>query len=100
MLQNSINICRLSVSDPLELAGELRLEVWSHVVGPVPQTDLEIFVAKDLLFIAKDGVGELRIECRDVLEASRRRRDETDVNSIVGVGEPWVRIQSMLGFQR
>lgn len=61
----------------------------AHVISTVAQADLEILVAEDLFLLAKDGVCELGVEGRNVLEARLRRRDEADIDGIVGVGQPW-----------
>lgn len=61
----------------------------AHVVSTVSQADLEILVAEDLFLLAKDGVRELGVEGRNILEARLRRRDEADIDGIVGVGQPW-----------
>lgn len=87
-LQDSDNICRLGVSYRLELLAVGGLEMRAHVISTVAQADLEILVAEDLFLLAKDGVCELGVEGRNVLEARLRRRDEADIDGIVGVGQP------------
>lgn len=43
--------------------------MWSHITGIELKVDFEALIAKDALFLTKDGVGELGIEGLKLLEA-------------------------------
>lgn len=70
---------------PLGLRGMVDGQVRSHVVSTVSQVDLEILVTENLLFIAENRVGELGLEGSDGLKPFLRRRDQNDIDSLVGI---------------
>lgn len=86
--EHSSRVHRFGLADRLEFGAVCHLEMRSHIVGAVPQVHFEILVAKDFLFIAKDGVCEAWMECRNQREARRCGRYQADVRRIVGVGQP------------
>ena len=67
ILEHSGRVHCFGLADWLELGAVCHLEMRSHVVGAVPQVHFEILVAKDFLFIAKDGVCKAWMECGNQL---------------------------------
>lgn len=57
-------------------------------MGGKAQSDDQPLVAKDLLFIAKDRVGKLRMEGRKGVGFGLARLHDSDVDRIVGVTGP------------
>lgn len=88
-LENSCHICRLRSSNNLELLAVGCLQVRSHIVSAKPQADLEIFVAKDLFFLAENRVCVSRVKCSKMLKARFGGRHQADMNRLVGVGKPF-----------
>ena len=88
LFQDTLDVGRLSLTQWLHLLAVGCLYVRPHVIGAVAQADLQVFVAEDLLFIAKDGVGELGMECPNGARARLRWSEKVDMKRIIRVGDP------------
>lgn len=86
--EDSCNIIRLLFTNRLELLAVRCFKMGAHVVGTIPQVDLETLVAKDSLLLAEDWIGELGVEGRNGLQARLGGRDKVDGQRIGGIGEP------------
>lgn len=87
-LHQLLDIERLRLSDCLELLVEGELEVGAHIMRVISEVDVEALIAEDLLFFAKDGVGELGTESRNCLGALLARPHEADGKCLRGVLRP------------
>lgn len=86
--QNFHNIGGLLLANGLELFAVGNPQVRAHIIGTISQVDLQVLVTKYFLIVAKDGIRELWVECRNGLEARFRRRHEADVERLVGILKP------------
>lgn len=75
----------------LKLLAICDLHIWAHVVGAKPEADLQVFVAEDLLFLAKNLIGEFGMEVSNEPQTRRCWGDETDIERVVRIGEPYRR---------
>lgn len=63
-LQGLEQVQSLGVADGLKLFVVRNVNVGAHIVSREAQADNQPPVAENLFLIAKDGIGELRVECR------------------------------------
>lgn len=73
LLQYSVNIRWLRLSDRLKLVFKGDLYIWSHVVRIIAQVNPEALVTKYLLLVAENGICELGSKVGDSFQSSRRR---------------------------
>lgn len=57
-------------------------------MGGKSQTNDQALVAKDLLFIAEDWIGKLRMEGRKSIGFGLARLQDGDVDCIIGIAGP------------
>lgn len=88
LLQDILDINRLLLCHAFENFAIGNLNMRSHVICTVPQVDFEIFVSKDLLFVAKNGIGEPWVEARNRVQTGFGRGKKADLKSIGGAGNP------------
>ena len=93
LLEDSCHICRLRSADCIEFLAVRRLQVRSHIVGPISKVDLKILVPENLLLLAKNRVSVSRIEGRNMLKTRFGGGHKADVNRLVGVREPFEECQ-------
>lgn len=60
----------------------------AQVMGCKSQTDNQPSVAENLLLVAKDRIGKLRVKARKRLWLGFARLNDGDVNGVVGVASP------------
>lgn len=89
LLEDSRHICRLRSADCIEFLAVRRLQVRSHIVGPISKVDLKILVPENLLLLAKNRVSVSRVEGCNMLKTRFGGGHKADVNRLVGVREPF-----------
>lgn len=54
----------MSIANRLKLLVIANRDVWVEIMSSESQSNAQILVAEDPLFLSKDGIGELRMELR------------------------------------
>lgn len=89
LLQDFRDVCGLYFGIWFVLLAVGQLEVWPHVVRPVAQLELEIFVAEDLLIVAKDWICKFGVKAGHRSKSILGRGQKCDIQRLIGVREPW-----------
>lgn len=88
-LQRAKKICRSYLTNCLEPIVIGNVNVRPEVMSGKAQADNQALVSKNLLFISKNGVGELRVKGRESFWLRLARLHYRDLKRIVRVTRPW-----------
>jgi hypothetical protein len=87
-LQSAKKIRRSNVANRLKSIIVGNVNMRAEIMGSKAQTDDQAFVSKNLLFISKNGVGELRVKGRESFRLRLARLHDRDLKRIVGIARP------------
>lgn len=88
-LQSAKKICRSYLTNRLESIIVGNVNVRPEVMSGKAQADNQALVSENLLFISKNGVGELRVKGRESFWLRLARLHYCDLKRIVRIARPW-----------